>query len=430
MKQNLNNVVVVVVMFLCVTIYAQEQQVSSLLSNYGLGTTFSETTMVEKSQGDLSVVTNNNDEVASIANPALLSDLKLTSFSLSMQVLGANVENMDSNYKSGAVSLANISLAVPLGSKGAFSLGLRNHSSVGFETSNSEFYNFGNGSVNQFYLSVGLNVTKNLSIGAQMNRYFGKTDKRQAFKGGIQKSTVFDQSYNVTGLSTKIGAQYKQPMFKTLEAVFGAYGVLAYKNKAKGESRFFEAVQPDVNTFSELITRDSDGNIVDTAIEKDISGEEKKSFKTVLGAGLGEKNHWFAGVSYEFQDAVSYTGNVFNQTTSSLIPVGFEASNKISLGGYIIPKKYSLKSYFSRVAYRGGFKYENTGLTLNENSVKNLGISFGLGLPLGRRISYANFSFELGRLGDFSKNKYQQEYFNVGIELSLSDKWFNKRVID
>ncbi|NIJ44732.1 hypothetical protein FHR24_001171 [Wenyingzhuangia heitensis] len=422
MKQNKNSVLIFIFSILISSVYAQEKQVSSLLSNYGLGTVFSEATVTEKAQGDLSVINNNTEEVISIANPALLSHLQLTSFTVSLNVLGSNVETQNSSYSASAISLSNLSLGIPLGPKGGVAIGLRANSAVGFEVESDNFYDYGNGGVNQAYFGIGYEVLKGLSLGAQISQYFGKTEKRQAFKG-VQQSTVYDHNFNVSGTSVKLGAEYSYRLSERIEAKFGATGVLAYNVTATGTSRFFEAIQTDENIFSE---------IGDSAQEKNTEGTKKTPFKSVLGIGLGERNHWFAGLSYENQDALSYSGGPFNQTLSTATdrPLSFEASNKISLGGYIIPKKYALKNYFNRVAYRAGLKYENTGLVLNNSSVKNLGMSFGFGLPVGKRVSYLNLSFELGRIGDTSKNNYQEEYFNVGIDFSLSDKWFNKRVID
>lgn len=425
MKQNLNNIILIAFALFCVNLYSQEQQVSSLLSNYGLGVKFSETTVSEKSQGDLSVVGNNNQEVVSYANPAMLAGLQLTSFSLSAQVLGAKVETVDSKFENAAISVSDVSLGIPMGKKGGIVLGLRLDSSIGFEIDGADFYNFANGSVNNVYLGVGYEVYKGLSLGVQYNRYFGKVDKRRADKE-VLRSTVRDYEYNVEGASVKLGLQYKYSFSKAIEAHVGAYGILEYDNKAKGTLETFEGIEGTDNTFAPF-----SGSNIET---NNVTGTERNPFKSVFGAGLGKENNWFVGVSYQSQDAIQYLGDVFQEQNNKNVPgvldVDYESSNKLSIGGYIIPKKYALKNYFKRVVYRGGFKYENTGLVLNKESVKNLGISFGVGLPVGRRVSYANLSFELGRIGEKSKNNYQEEYFNVGINFSLSDKWFKKRVID
>ena len=46
--------------------------------------------------------------------------------------------------------------------------------------------------------------------------------------------------------------------------------------------------------------------------------------------------------------------------------------------------------------HRAGVRYEKTGLVINDESKNEFGISFGVGLPLGNRISSANFGFEIG----------------------------------
>ena len=419
MKQNLNNVVVIILMLFAGDLVAQEeqQQVSSLLSNVGLGTTLSEATVAEKAQGDLSVVSNNNSEVLSFTNPALLSDLQLTTFGLSLQSLSAKVKTTDSNFKSGAVSVSNVSFGVPLGLKGGFAAGVRTHSAVGYEVDTNDFYNKGRGGVNQIYVGIGYEVYKGLSLGIQGNIFFGQTTKKQVFRG-VQKATVYDEVYNTTGIAAKIGAQYKFILTEKIQANIGAYGIINNKIKASGNSNFYEAIESDKNSFSQI----------STPVSTSLSGAQKNPFKSVFGAGLGTANYWFAGISLETQGAVSYTGNVFNKGLSS--SVSFKSSSKLSLGGYIIPKKYALKNYLNRVVYRAGLKYQNTGIVLNNETIKNIGMSFGVGLPVGKRVSYANITLELGKLGNFSKNKYQENYINVGVNFTLSDKWFNKRVID
>ena len=417
MKQNLNNIVVGLVTLFFVSAKAQEQQVSSLLSNVGTGTTFSEATMAEKAQGDLSVVGNNNFEVLTFTNPALLSDLQFTSLGVDLQVQSADVSSTEANFKSSNTTLSNLSFGVPLGIKGGFALGLRVHSAVGYEVDTNNFYNHGSGAVNQIYAGLGYEIFKNFSLGVQANVYFGETTKRQAFKN-IQKATVYDQTYNVKGLATKVGAQYRVNVSEKVMAQVGAYGVLGHQITATGTARFYEAIQTNKNTFS----------MIDNPVSSGLSGTQDNSFKSVFGVGLGTYNNWFAGVSYENQGATTYSGNTFNQGFSDS-QLSFESRSKISVGGYIIPKRYALKNYLNRVAYRAGFKYENTGTVLNNESLKNIGMSFGLGLPIGKRISYANFTLEVGKLGDFSKNKYEEKYINIGVNFSLSDKWFEKRFI-
>jgi len=413
----------ILLFFIGLNIQAQEQQISSLLSNFGLGTKFSESTIAQRAQGDLAVIGNNNREVISIANPALLSELRLTSFSISLQSLGAKVETTNTSFNSASLALSNVSLGFPIGKNGAFALGLRADAAVGYELDTEDFYNNANGSINQIYASLGHKIYKGLSLGVQLNQYFGKTNKLRADQS-VQQSRVYNYNYNVSATSLKLGLQYQYNLKNNIEAKLGAYTVLGYDVNASGNFETYLAVD-NSNNFIQ---------IENTVQQSSIEGTEVNAAKSVLGVGLGSYQKWFVGASYEKQNAVSYSGNVFQETidasTNGTILVNYEDRSKISIGGYYIPKKNALKNYFNRVVYRSGFKYEKTGLKLNSNSVINKGLSIGLGLPIGKRISYINVSGEFGKLGDVEDNNYEERYFNVGVNFTLSDKWFKKRVIN
>ena len=55
--------------------------------------------------------------------------------------------------------------------------------------------------------------------------------------------------------------------------------------------------------------------------------------------------------------------------------------------GFFIPKFDSFNNYFQRVTYRGGFKFENTGLVINNTAIKDKSITLGFGLPISSRIN-------------------------------------------
>ena len=62
--------------------------------------------------------------------------------------------------------------------------------------------------------------------------------------------------------------------------------------------------------------------------------------------------------------------------------------------------------------------------------INDFGISFGLGLPLGNRLSNLNVGFEYGKKGTTTNGLLEEKYFNLRLSLSLNDKWFKKRIID
>jgi hypothetical protein len=42
----------------------------------------------------------------------------------------------------------------------------------------------------------------------------------------------------------------------------------------------------------------------------------------------------------------------------------FENSIRYSLGGFFIPNYNSYSNYYKKIVYRGGLRYENTGLVI------------------------------------------------------------------
>ena len=99
----------------------------------------------------------------------------------------------------------------------------------------------------------------------------------------------------------------------------------------------------------------------------------------------------------------------------------------LSLGGFYIPDYASFNRFFNRVVYRTGVYFEKTGLNINDQSINEFGISFGLGIPAGGLFSNINTSFEFGKRGTKKADLIEETFTNVHISLSLNDRWFIKR---
>ena len=138
-----------------------------------------------------------------------------------------------------------------------------------------------------------------------------------------------------------------------------------------------------------------------------------------VGLGIGEKNKWFFGGEYTSQQTSSFSNRTFTPDN-----VSYEDATQMRLGGFYTPKYNSISSYWERMTYRAGFRYEETGLVVSNEDINEFGISFGVGLPTGRRISNLNLQFEVGQRGTTNANLIQENFFNVGVSLSINDLWF------
>jgi hypothetical protein len=147
--------------------------------------------------------------------------------------------------------------------------------------------------------------------------------------------------------------------------------------------------------------------------------------KLSIGVGIGKPRKWFVGTEYTTQQ----TSKFYNPLYSSLT-TAYEDASTFSLGGFYIPQYNSFTSYFKRVVYRGGLHFEKTGLIINNESIKEFGMSFGLGLPVGNIFSNANLGVEIGKRGTTNSNLIQENFINFQLSLSLNDRWFQKRKYD
>ena len=104
--------------------------------------------------------------------------------------------------------------------------------------------------------------------------------------------------------------------------------------------------------------------------------------------------------------------------------------NRISAGIEYIPDAYSIRSYWKKVKYRAGIHQENSYLMLNNNQIKEFGVSFGAGIPFPKSKSTANFAIEFGTKGTTNSNLVKDNYTKFSLYLNFYDYWFVKRKFD
>src|SRR5690606_5655616 len=137
--------------------------------------------------------------------------------------------------------------------------------------------------------------------------------------------------------------------------------------------------------------------------------------------GIGQARKWLVGTTVAFQGDGRYA-NYYNSDNS----VSYEKYSKYAVGGYYIPNYTSFASYFSRITYRAGLKYEKLGLIVNNESIKDVGMSLGAGFPITGSFSNVNFGIEFGKRGTKSAGLIQENYLNFSLGFSFNDRWFVK----
>lgn len=419
----IKKLVVLVSIFLSINSWAQDNTASPY-SYFGLGEIKFKGTEDIRSMGGLGIVADSVH--LNLLNPASFSKLKFSSFSIGTTSNFTTLETNTESEKAQRTSLNYIAIGIPV-KKFGVTFGLMPYSAVGYkmETTSTNVSDnternrrsTGNGTINRFFVGGGYEINKNLSVGLDINYNFGEVETQ--FVESIYSPIVLqlrsreNNQSNITGVSFSTGLIYKAK----LNDKHNIFTSLTYSPEAKLDSKNSRNIATIIYNVNgtELVSPPSQN--IPVADQKLII-PTKYSF----GAGLGKNNKWLIGTEITFIQN-SKLKNRFDDINST-----FENSTRFSLGGYYIPKYDSFSNYFSRVTYRAGFRYENTGLVLRNESINDYGMTFGIGLPVG--LSKINLGFEFGKKGTTNQNLIQENYFNFNVGFSLNDLWFRKREIN
>lgn len=423
-------------MFSCLNIVAQRTS-SSPYSYFGIGEQYNVNTVEQSSMGGIGVA-HSSVNYLNFINPAANADLLVATYTFGLLNNDLTIKDANSSQSSTSTNLRYISLGFPIGQKAGFSIGFQPVSSVGYSLTSQIFDTAGNlneitlfsgnGGVNRLYGAFGFKLNKRINLGIEADYSFGNIGNEILNqKAGVQLGTKYKQTSIIRGGSVKLGAQYNKELKNDIRLNVGATLRLESILSAEGNETLYSLTLS--GTGSEIPR--------DTTFNREATGSFKTPITTNIGAGLGKDNKWYTGIEYEFRGAQN-TDNYINQNDAAF---RFQNASRLSLGGYFIPKFNSLSNYFQRITYRAGLRIENTGLLVNGDtnsnnftSIDDFGISFGLGLPLGNRVSNLNLGFEYGIKGTTNNNLIQENYFNIRASLSLNAianlAWFQKRKID
>lgn len=428
----LKRIIYIFILFISIKTVAQ-RTTSSPYSFFGIGQEYRAQTVEQSTMGGIGVAFSDSYHL-NYLNPASNANLRLTTYTFGVALNQLTVKNGATSQSDKSISLSYFNLGFPIGDKAGFIFGIQPNTSIGYSLINSitntsgdvieatRFY--GEGGTNRIYGSYGMHIFKNLTLGVEADYIFGKTENSVTNQRvGVYLAAKNNETTIVRGGGVKIGMQYKKALQNNkLVMSFGAVVSLQQSLKTTGSEYL----------YSVLLGSGGEESPRDTISSTAIKGNIELPVKTSLGFGLGKPDIWYAGVNYEYQDAFNVQGALLN--TSSTYKYG--SSNRFSLGGFYLPKINSISSYWDRVTYRAGFRFENTGLLVNGTNtagnftkVKDFGISFGLGLPM-QDLSNINLGVEYGQKGSTANNLIKENYFNFRLSLSLNAKWFHKRRID
>ncbi|GAA4282460.1 hypothetical protein [Gaetbulibacter aestuarii] len=410
-----------------------QQNTASPYSFYGIGSLKFKGTVENRSMGGLSIYTDSIH--LNLRNPASFTGNDLETINGNRPVkygIGAThtsttLKSDSGSSKASSTSIDYLALNFPVGKFGV-GFGLMPYTAVGYKLEslnadgNLENKYTGEGGLNKVFLGMGYQINKSLSFGINLQYNFGNIQNSSvAYLYDQDGTPIVYQSKesnrsDLSGLNIDFGLTYKTMLNQKLQLISGA--------TYTPQSNLSSLNQRYIATVSGLTGQD----IPSYTVQVDLKAQGLENTTLVLpskysfGAGIGEPLKWFVGAEYNAQKTSNFSNALYSSGETT-----YEDASGFALGGFYIPEYNAFSGYLNRVVYRAGLRYEKTGLQLKNESIKEFGISFGVGVPVGTLFSNANLGVELGKRGTTNSNLIEENFINVYLSLSLNDLWFQKK---
>jgi hypothetical protein len=385
------------------------------------------------------------------ANPASYSRFTLTSFEAGMAASAGSLKTTTQKQQFSTGSFSYLAMGFPLWAKhrvGA-SFGLLPFSTVGYSLNykqgypgidSSENIYQGRGGLSKFYVGIGKEFFKHLSIGANASYIFGQLNR----KSGIyfpDSSVLFSRNENrnqyIGGLAYDAGLQYHIDFIDS-SAIDSATGKKSLKhiyNLCVGATTNLAANLGLTESVYIYSLKYDPANRRYAPADTIVGKESEAGTITIpigfsAGAVFQEYEHFTIGLDYSTRNWTSYKGNGQNETLSK--------QQKISGGFSWIPKfSADLKGhYFSNIEYRMGGRFEQTYLILKGTQIKEQAISVGFGFPFKLERMQAkterarlNIGVEYVQRGTTANDLLRENFARFSVGVTFNATWFQVRKI-
>jgi hypothetical protein len=385
-------------------------------------------------------------------NPASYASLKRPVFETAVMFRGQEYISVGNRQFGNRSDLLGLTLGIPFANgRWGIALGMNPVSKVAYTISeqspigatgqNVEFQYSGLGGLNRAFGGVGRSIPfrndslgngSQLSMGVNFNYDFGSIDEiSKAYyprSAGYLNSRV-QSSLSVYGLVVGVGARFQGDLVKRthrshsgLRYMIGAAAELP-SDLSASQSRFASSfilgatgVEFEVDTSS--VIRGAKGSV-------GLPPQYSVGFSL-----LNDK--WSATMEYRRRDWTRLSVDLQDYRAGS----GLGVNTSYIVGGSYRPAGDGRGTFWSTAIYRAGFRYTDDYLVVNGMQLQQIGMSFGMSLPLmsSTTRSRVNIGTELGRKGSQENGLIQERFahFYLGITITpdLREQWFKKRRIE
>lgn len=412
-----------------VSILHSQNRTSSPFSRYGLGELTPQGYGRNTAMGRTGIGIRTSKYLNNM-NPAAHSAIDSMSFFFEAG-LEAKTQRISSGQDSQDFSDVNFDyfgFGFGVGPKFGISVGVKPATTAGyfFETVQLEESNphvqriLGSGNITNLYGGVAYQLMPDLSVGVNASFWFGDV-RHKSYMEFINAPEDFIhgtlKEYHVSNLLFDFGLQYTTHLGENQQLVLGA--VFRPKTGINGEYSSLVAKGYNYDPNGSLFT-DSDTL---SAINNEWSGSMfEMPMKLGLGASYSIADKWTVAADYSTE---RWAESNFPDETAETANTTF-----LGLGAEFIPNERTANRYIQRIRYRAGVHYNEDYIKLNGYQLRDFGMSFGLGLPLGRSNTSVNMGFEYGNIGTKEANQIKETYGRFTLSFTMHEYWFMKRKFD
>ncbi len=430
--RNKQIITIFVLLTLAVNVNNAQKLVNLPYARFNLGGLNSSGSFRSIAMGGTGVAMRNNNSIYFV-NAASYTSIDTTSFvfEFGLDYSIANLNDGENSYTSGDLNFNHLLMGFPIGKKIGMAIGITSFSNGYYYLSESitsddpeydpvigDVFSIhkGTGSISNFFLGAGIDITRNLSAGANMIVTLGEITRLNQYEFGDFANTftqLGSEDLKLSGVRFDYGLQYSQPLKNDFFITAG----LSYSMK----SNFKSGLERSKQRFT---VYDAPPYSPDTLAYSYVTTGDSTSLPSAIKAGLafGKKDKLVVEMDYIFTNwgEATIQGNYANTLAST---------HSAMIGMEYVPDMFSNTSFFKRVEYRLGAHYSDNYLKIGDTQLKEIGISCGFGIRMNNTYSKASIYFDYTkRKGDIDKGMHDENIFSIGASLNLYDFWFRKRV--
>ncbi len=398
----------------------------SPFSRYGLGELNDRGYGSNNSMGGVGIGIRNANGLNSL-NPASYSAMDSMSFFLEVGLSGhsQSLKSGEQSQNFSDIDFDYFAFGFPIHRKVGISIGIMPAAQAGyqFQTKGNTIEptlqtSIGAGNITSLFGGVGYEIIPNLSVGANASFWFGNVyHKSYAYFTSSPDARVYGvkNEHKMSSLLVDLAAQYTINLSDQKNFTIGA--TFSPSLPSSGKSSRLIANGSSIGIENELFS-------INDTIKSNTTKWRNVDFNFPSKIGVG--------VSYNIKDKLTLAADYSLQKWASvvfpdsMITKTADAS-KLALGVEWTPNERTGTKYIQRIRYRAGFHYANEYIMVDNNQLKNYGVSVGIGLPLRRSKTSISIGYEYGNRGTFEKDAHKEVYQRISLSLTMHEFWFIKR---